>query len=216
MNPKGSQQAHDESAGDYDRLAREYHWFPEAIFGLCYEYLGPQQRLLDIGIGTGLSAHPFAKADLQVYGLDTSREMLKACELKGIAAELRQFDIRMRPWPYPDGFFDHAIACGVFHFIDDLEPIFREAARVIRARGIFAFTTKAPHFQNDPESYHEKYASEIITGVTLYLHKRPYIDALLASCGFEMLKELSLLVDVGQGERKDVFHAFMTQNLKSE
>jgi len=51
---KDSHQAHDESAADYDRLARKYRWFgPEALFGLCFEYVQPGERLLAIGIGTG-------------------------------------------------------------------------------------------------------------------------------------------------------------------
>ena len=61
MNAQDCHQAHDESAAEYDRLARDYHWFPEVLFGLCFEYTQPGECLLAIGIGTGLCAAPFAK-----------------------------------------------------------------------------------------------------------------------------------------------------------
>ncbi len=86
----------DQSAGtvtDYDHQARQNHWHPEALFGLCYEYVQPGNCLLDIGTGTGLAAEPFARAGLQVSGFDNSPEMLAVCRAKGFAVELKQHDI---------------------------------------------------------------------------------------------------------------------------
>lgn len=209
MNTIDSRQAHDETAADYDRLARKYRWFgPEALFGLCFEFVQPGERLLDIGIGTGLCASPFAKAGLQVFGLDNAREMLDVCRSKGIAAELRQFDLRTGPWPYPDGYFDHVLACGVLHFLDDLAPIFCEAARVVRAGGLFAFTTKVP--PPETQSAQSKYATEIISGVTIFSHHTAYLAELMGSCGFEIRKDLELLVGVDQTDRRDPYCAFTT------
>jgi len=60
--------AHDEHASDYDREARETWWFgPKVLFGLCFEYVSPHERLLDIGIGTGLGSMPFANQCPQGY-----------------------------------------------------------------------------------------------------------------------------------------------------
>ena len=53
------------AGADYDFQARQNHWHPEVLFGLCYEYLHSGDRLLDIGIGTGLGAEPFARAGFQ-------------------------------------------------------------------------------------------------------------------------------------------------------
>ena len=212
MNAQDNRQAHDESAAEYDRLAREYRWFgPEALFGLCFEYVQPGERLLAIGIGTGLCAFPFAnKAGLQIFGLDASLEMLDVCRSKGIAADLKQFDIRTRPWPYPDGYFDHVIACGMLHFLDDLDPIFQQAARVVRAGGLFAFTTKAPLPEHEPEAHASEYSTEVISGVPIFSHRKGYLEALMASCGFEVLKDLEFLVGVDQTERRDSYLALVT------
>jgi ubiquinone/menaquinone biosynthesis C-methylase UbiE len=100
MDSDNSIQIHDQTARDYDRLSVEFSYtFADALFGLCFEFLQPGQRLLDIGIGTGLSSIPFHRAGLEVYGVDGSSEMLRICREKHFAVELRQWDLRILPWP---------------------------------------------------------------------------------------------------------------------
>jgi ABC-type dipeptide/oligopeptide/nickel transport system ATPase component len=107
---KDSIRVHDEHAFGYDREARETGWFgPEVLFGLCFEYVRPHERLLDIGIGTGLGSMLFARAGLEVFGIDGSAEMLEICRSKDFAEDLREFDLRGMPLPYSDGSFDDAI-----------------------------------------------------------------------------------------------------------
>ncbi|MDY6966609.1 MAG: hypothetical protein SVM80_11715 [Halobacteriota archaeon] len=44
---------HCENAVEYDRQILEYRWFgSEALFGMIFEYVKPDNRLLGIGIGT--------------------------------------------------------------------------------------------------------------------------------------------------------------------
>jgi ubiquinone/menaquinone biosynthesis C-methylase UbiE len=215
MNAKDSNQAHDESAVEYDRLAHDYHWFPEILFGLCFEYIQPGERLLALGIGTGLCALPFAKTGLQVSGLDSSSEMLRVCRSKDIAVELKQFDICSGPWPYPDNYFDHVIACGMLHFLDDLDPIFQEVARVIRVSGLFAYTIKTPPPEHMPGTYLGKYSTEIISGVTIFSHHKAYLETLMAGYGFEQLKDLEFLAGVDQIERRDPYLALVTRKSKA-
>jgi len=105
--------------------------------------------------------------------------MLNVCRSKGISADLRQLDIRTTPWPYPEGYFDHVIACGMLLFLDDLAPVFQEAARVVRARGLFAFTTKAPLPEHGPEAHSSKYLTDVIGGVTIFSHRKAYLEELM-------------------------------------
>jgi predicted TPR repeat methyltransferase len=203
---------HDDFAADYDRLAREYRCFiPEALFGLCFEYVHPHERLLDVGIGTGLAAWPFAKAGLEVSGIDASSEMLNICKSKDLAVELKQYDLRMTPWPYAANSFDHVVSCGLLHFFDNLEPVFGEIARMIRAKGIFAFTTKAPPIKGGLGATHGKYCQEVIDGVPVFSHRREYIEELIVGHGFEPLKELRLWVGNGHEESEGLFFAFVTR-----
>lgn len=86
--------AHDEEAAQYDQQVREYEYYiHDVLFGMSFEYITAQDRLLDIGIGTGLAALPFGKAGLEVFGFDGSTEMLKICESKSFAKELKIFDL---------------------------------------------------------------------------------------------------------------------------
>ncbi|MEA3281015.1 MAG: class I SAM-dependent methyltransferase [Euryarchaeota archaeon] len=190
---------HDEHASEYDREARETGWFgPEALFGLCFEYVCPHERLLDIGIGTGLGSMPFARAGPEVFGIDGSVEMLEICRSKDFAEDLREFDLRGMPLPYSDGFFDDVICCGVFHLIGDLKPIFKEVFRVIKPGGIFAFDILAETpgkgdavVNQGPQDY-----SEIISdwSVPVFMHSGRYIEELLQGSGFPELKEFKFLV----------------------
>ncbi len=197
---------------DYDAQARANHWHAEVIFGLCYEYIHPGERLLDMGIGTGPGAEPFVRAGLRVHGVDSSPEMLALCAAKGIAVDLKQHDLQVTPWPYPAGMFDHLIACGVLHFIADLGPVFREAGRLLRPGGTFAFTTKAPPAGM---AFGESYAEEVIQGTTLYLHPREHIARVAAGQGFEVVKEVRLLITTGR-QTEDVFPAYVTRQTRRE
>jgi predicted TPR repeat methyltransferase len=60
----------------------------------------PQDRLLDIGIGTGLGSMPFAKTGLEIFGIDGSVEMLKICKSKEFATDLKQFNLQNTPRPF--------------------------------------------------------------------------------------------------------------------
>jgi predicted TPR repeat methyltransferase len=201
----GSDSSHNDFAADYDQQVCAYGWWGhEALFGLCYEFVHPHENLLDVGIGTGLASALFARAGLQVYGFDSSLEMLNRCRAKNITTELRHFDLATTPWPYPEAFFDHAIACGVLHFFADLRPFFSEAARVIRSGGILAFTTRAP----PPGS--TGVTQETIDGIDVFSHTKAIVEDVNADYGFEPLKCLRLSVGSGE-ERPDSFFAFVTR-----
>ena len=88
---------HDAYALDYDAQVDAYECYvADLLFGLAYEYIEPGQRLLDIGIGSGLSAWPFAKAGLEISGMDFSPVMLDICKSKGLAKDLTLHDLDPR------------------------------------------------------------------------------------------------------------------------
>jgi predicted TPR repeat methyltransferase len=163
-------------------------WLAEALFGLCCPHVEPEQHLLDLGIGTGLAAQPFARAGLVVHGIDFSAEMVEICRAKGFAASVQQGDLESIPWPYPDQAFDIAICCGVLHFIPSLEPLFQEARRVLRPGGILAFTTK------DPAPGVERVEMLAADGFDVYSHAPAWTSACLARAGFSCFKSMQCLV----------------------
>jgi predicted TPR repeat methyltransferase len=186
MDDKSASHLHDAYAADYDNQVVSYGChLAEVLFGLCYEYTQPDQRLLDAGIGSGLSAILFAKAGLIVDGFDFSPAMLEVCRSKNIARELKQHDLQQIPWPYPEMHYDILVCCGVMHFIPELEGSFGEARRVLRDRGLFAFTTKSSDPGQDPE---QRYGKRVIEGFDIYCHNDNYLQSLLEQHSFKQLK----------------------------
>lgn len=189
-------------ATKYDDFIQEQNWYgPEVLFGMMFEYLASGEKILDIGIGTGLSATAFHALGLEVFGLDYSYEMLKICEQKGIAVDLKQFDLNDSPLPYADHFFDHVSANAVLYFIANLDNLFCEIARIIKKKGIWAFIVES---QNDvsQDPIVEKPPGK--NGLITFRHSRSYILKILRGNGFRLLKELAFVAKNFQMEGKPV------------
>lgn len=185
---------HDKYAKEYDEQIKNYDcYIAEVLFGLTYEYIKAGESILDVGIGTGISSKLYNQAGLQVFGVDNSGEMLKICEKKGIARQLTRQDLLLFPWPYQDEKFDHVISCGVFHFIGDLDRLFKEIYRILKPNGIFVFTIME---DGSDKSGKEKYIEHIDDGVSVFSHQAGYIYDLIKDNHFWKLKEI--ISSVGQ------------------
>ena len=169
-------------ADEYDALARDCEWFGgDALFGMMFEYIRPGDRLIDLGIGTGLGSQLFYRAGLKVAGIDISRPMLEKCGAKGISRDLRVQDLS-QPLSFGDDEFDHAVAVGVLHFIEDIGPLVRETSRVIKRGGIFGYTTFCPEDESKDVS------EQWVHGFLIYRHSNRLIESLMKQHGFQVLK----------------------------
>jgi len=178
---------HDRYAEEYDSLSRQFESHTsEIIFGMVFEYINSGEKLLDIGIGTGLSSFLFKKVDLKIYGLDNSEEMLKICRQKDIASGLKFFDLNENFLPYNDMEFHHVIAVGVFHFFNNLENLFKESYRILRKGGTFSFTVK-----DSDVRISSNYDNEC--GITVYGHSDQYIAELIQKYNFKLLKKQKIV-----------------------
>ena len=177
-----------ELAEEYDEHVKEYSSYVfNAIFGMSFEFVSAGEKLLDIGIGTGLASKHFADIGLRVYGLDASPEMLAVCRIKSFAEELSLWELTKESVPYPDQWFDHVISSGVIHFIGDLSVLFSEVKRVMKRGGIFSFTIApleaSAGYQMNPTAWK----------IPIYEHSLKYIEDLLEANGMELLKEQRLI-----------------------
>ena len=179
---------HDKYAKEYDAQIKNYNcYIAEVLFGLSYEYIKKRESILDIGIGTGVLSRLFYSAGLKVFGLDGSAEMLKICDQKGFAKELIKQDILTFPWPFLDDYFNHVVCCGGLHFIGDLEELIEEISRVQKTDGIFAFTVMNSN-SNQPGL--DKYEKRIEDDLTVFSHKKGYINNLLKNNHYRKEKEI--------------------------
>jgi malonyl-CoA O-methyltransferase len=100
----------------------------------------------DVGCGTGRHALRCAALGARaVVGLDFSRGMLgKAREKPGAGRVLFVEHDVARPLPLRDAAFDRAICALVLDHVRDLEPLFRELARIVRPGGRVAVSVMHP------------------------------------------------------------------------
>lgn len=191
-------------AWNYDKLVKEYDSYThDAMFGMSYEYVKSKEKLLDLGIGTGLASINFSKVGLKVYGLDNSDEMLNICRNKSFTEELKLHNLLESRIPYSDGFFNHIICSGVFHFLSDLENIFSEVIRLIKEGGIFAFTIA-------PDNIETNYSKQMTSwGVPIYSHSPNYINRVFDMNRMILLKELKLLLKGADKENYDMSFSIM-------
>ena len=105
----------------------------------------PGQRVLDLGVGTGLSLLKYPKG-AKVVGVDLSMGMLQKAHEKtrdhgGI--ELVQADAMHTP--FADGSFDHVMISHVISVVSDPNRLLAEARRIVKPTGTIVVLN---HFQS--------------------------------------------------------------------
>lgn len=189
-----------DDASQYESQAAEIGWHGhEILFGLMYEFVKPDETLLDIGIGTGLSSCLFHKAGLHISGFDNSTQMLEGCISKGFSGEVIQHDLRNVPFPYETDSFNHIISLGVLNFFANFAPVIKEASRIIKSKGIFGFTIEEKKLEQKAQ-----YTIRVNKGIeqahgqfeiAMYRHGDEHIRDLLKSGGFFVFKDMEFLAD---------------------
>jgi len=211
--------AADNLAKDYDEYVKQRSWIgPDVIYNTLKPFITRAQKLLDIGIGTGLSSIQFHKSGVKVYGLDGSQEMLKECAKKNFAEEVVLCDLLSSEFPFKQTKFNFIITYGVFHIIGFIEPILKEVSLRLSENGIFAFSI----VENDP-LLTEEYEPEKIDGVFVfrnnpsgilnYCHNDSYVRRLINKANLELLEKKSILAfhDVEE-KRKVIFSLYVCRN----
>jgi len=187
-----------EDAAQYESQAAEMGWHGhEIMFGLMYEFVEPDETLLDIGIGTGLGSSLFHRAGLHISGFDNSSEMLIVCRSKGFSGEIIRHDLRDVPFPYETDSFNHVISLGVLNFFANLGGVFSEVARIIKSKGIFGFS-----IEEKKAGQEVRYTLCVNSGsgrakgsceIAMYRQKGEKIREQLEEVGFHVLKEFEFL-----------------------
>ncbi len=133
------------------------------------------RRAIDLGCGTGLAASAFAREVDHFIGVDLSPRMIERARATGLYAELEVADMLQGLREKPDASADLILAADAMVYVAELEPVVIEAARVLTAGGLFAFTT-------------ETHAGEgvVIGGGLRYAHAAACVRAAVESAGLEL------------------------------
>lgn len=147
-----------DQAERYDRIATGYaQWWAPVLAPAVAELLaevgpriGAQERLVDIGTGTGqLALGALARwRHVSVVGIDASAGMCAVADAEAdrtlSLAERARFRSVVAPadaLPFPDSAFDVALSSFVFQLVPNRARALREARRVLRPGGTLAFVS---------------------------------------------------------------------------
>jgi SAM-dependent methyltransferase len=134
-------------AEQYDRVRPGY---PAELIDtvLAYADLGPGDRALDVGAGTGQAAMAFAMRGLKVLAVDPSAAMAEIANRKFAAAGLdaRAIVSEFESATLEEGAFSLISAATSWHWLDP-ETRFQAAARAIDHGGTLAVFWTWPHWR---------------------------------------------------------------------
>ncbi|MBN8979693.1 MAG: methyltransferase domain-containing protein [Rhizobiales bacterium] len=100
------------------------------------------KRALDLGCGTGLAARQFASLADEFIGIDLSAGMIGRARATGLYARLDVADMLKGLRAEPADSTDLILAADAVVYVGDLAPLMAEAARVLKAHGLVAFTVE--------------------------------------------------------------------------
>lgn len=124
----------------YDRTRPPY---PQALVDRIVA-TSPGLEVLDVGIGTGISARPFQAAGCRMLGIEVDARMAEFARRSGINVEVTKFE----DWDPAGRRFDVVIAGQTWHWVDPIAGA-RKAAEVLEPGGRLAVFWNV--FESPPE-----------------------------------------------------------------
>ncbi len=163
----------------YDRWGRIYDVFFKWIFSegrnVAVDMLDlkPGERLLEVGVGTGLSL-PLYSRRANIVGIDISPKMLEKASDKVAKNNLKNVELQVmdaQAMDFPDNSFDCVTACYVVTAAPDPHKVVSEIRRVCKPGGRIVFIN---HFKSH-NAVLAKF-EELINGVCIHFGWETTLD----------------------------------------
>jgi SAM-dependent methyltransferase len=121
-------------------------------FRLAVSLLPPKRlpRMLEIGYGSGVFMPELANHCEELYGIDIHEkgsEVLRSLSTFKVTASLLRSGVEAMP--FPNAYFDAAVAISSLEFVDDLDSACREIKRVLKPGGYLIVVTPGHSFIAD-------------------------------------------------------------------
>ncbi len=147
MAPSGPPPVNPDVLTEFARLAPRYDakwsFYIRATLRetLARLVLGPEDRLLDVGCGTGALLRELARSHpaALLAGVDPVPEML-AVARRGLPPEVELLEGCAERLPFAEGRFDVIVSCNMFHYLRQPAAALAEMARVLRPGGRLVIT----------------------------------------------------------------------------
>lgn len=184
MSPAYVQALFDQYAPRFDQALTEdlAYCGPKLMFDATFEAceaIGRERRFaraFDLGCGTGLAGQAFASRIAELEGVDLSPGMAEFARRRGCYSAVHVGDMAAFLAGQGTDGADLLIAADSLVYLDDLAPLFADAARVLQQHGLFVFTLETHDGQSDEPG--------VILGEKLrYRHAPDYVRAALSAAG---------------------------------
>jgi ubiquinone/menaquinone biosynthesis C-methylase UbiE len=116
------------------------------VFYNHINFIRPDTKVLDLACGDGLDMAYYRQLGAEVFGLDASEELVKIAQTCNPDCEIVVGDFT-KELPYPDGFFDVVLCKYAIQTAEDMDPCFREVARILKVSGTFMYLATHPFRQ---------------------------------------------------------------------
>lgn len=163
------------AAGEWDRVRAEA-WGHEFERAALEALPSPEWTIADLGCGTGAFTQALARSGAHVVGVDGSAAMLRVA--RRVTRDLPNVELHeasLEALPIADGACDVALLVLVLSYVAELEPVLREAHRVLAPGGRLVAVDAFPY---DDEPFRER-LGQARPGIDLDV-----LTALLADVGF--------------------------------
>jgi ubiquinone/menaquinone biosynthesis C-methylase UbiE len=132
-------------ASAYDaRVFRIYREAYQLSVEKACAVLSSDNRVVEIGCGTGIITLGVAACVGRVIGTDVSPEMIEVARRKAEEREVENVDFRVSDGyalPYDDASFDAVLMFNTLHVVKEPEALLREAHRLLRPSGYLVSAT---------------------------------------------------------------------------
>lgn len=143
--------------------------------------LGPFERGLDLGCGTGLVRKAFEGVAKHNTGIDLSQKMIEKAAEQGGYDELHHTELLAFLKKDHPNLWDIILAAEVFNYFSELSEVIEQTARNLQTNGLLVFTV-----ESQPEPYMEGKPFIINAGLRV-VHSERYVKAQLQRHGLNLL-----------------------------
>lgn len=180
---------YEQIAGVYDNVRRgdlpHIVWWITKI--AAEGKLGPGQRFVDLGCGTGRWTIPLAeRTGCEAVGVDNSEAMLEKARAKDAGGRVQWMLGDVEQLELQPGSFDCALMCLMMHHLEDHAGTFRGVLRILRPGGVFLIRQGTlEQIINDPI---HRFFPEALTIDRRRTPLRPEIEWWLTEAGFDPVR----------------------------
>jgi len=161
----------------------------------------PNQRILLVGIGTGLDI-PFIPSYAEVVGIDMSVEMLSQAKIKSLGRNISLYEMNAEKLSFEKGLFDIVVLNLILSVVGDPRQAMQEVFRVLKPTGSIWILGKFVETKVNPLRKILSYFTQAIGGANLNLSLNDLINSLPLIKSYEETRFIADIIQLKPNANK--------------